>query len=81
MRDTLKSALAGIFGDINIDESIDESLSQDDAVLDLLERASASFTQAQEALLEGDLGTYQTLIEQADRLVAKALELLDEKNK
>ena len=81
MRDTLQSALAGIFGDINIDESIDESLSEDDAVLDLLERASASFTKAQEALLEGDLGRYQTLIEQADRLVAKALELLDEKNK
>ena len=81
MRDTLQSALSGIFGDINIDAGIDESLSTDDAILDLLERASDSFSQAQSALLEGDLGTYQTLIEQADRLVAKALELLDENNK
>ncbi|RZP25768.1 MAG: UPF0182 family protein [Candidatus Actinomarinales bacterium] len=81
MRDTLDSALAGIFGDATIEEGIDESLSTNDAILDLLARASDAFSNAQEALLEGDLGSYQNLIEQAERLVKKATELLDENNK
>ena len=81
MRDTLDSALAGIFGDATIEEGIDDSLSTNDAILDLLARASDAFSNAQEALLEGDLGSYQNLIEQAERLVKKATELLDENNK
>jgi len=81
MRDSLDSALSGIFGDTTIEEGIDESLSTDDAILDLLARASDSFSNAQKALLEGDLGSYQNSIEQAARLVKKATELLDENNK
>ena len=81
MRDSLDSALSGIFGEIIIEEGIDESLSTDDAILDLLGRASDAFSNAQKALLEGDLGSYQKLIEQAERLVKKATELLGENNK
>lgn len=81
MKDSLDDALSSIFGDPSLEESIDLSLSKDDAIIDILGRASNAFSNAQDALLEGDLGTYQRLIEQAERLVAKALELMDENNK
>ena len=81
MKDSLDAALASIFGTATLDESIDTSLSKDDAIVDILDRASSAFSNAQDALLEGELGTYQSLMEQTGRLVVKALELLNENNK
>ena len=81
MRDTLAQALAAVFGDAPVvDDPDDPDLPDDvtEAVAQLLARADAAFTRAETALRAGDLGTYQEEVEEAQRLVAQAQELLEE---
>jgi uncharacterized membrane protein (UPF0182 family) len=47
----------------------------DDQVLSLLERADRAFTQAKEALSDGDLAAYQEHTDEAQRLVGRALQV------
>ena len=79
MAETLAEALEGIFGDINIDTSIEEQEGQDSSPIDLLNKANAAFKQAQEELKDGNLGKYQDLVDRAEELVSLAIELLNEK--
>jgi hypothetical protein len=44
----------------------------DSTIQQLLDQAAAKFNQADAALRNGDLGTYQTLVKQAQDLVAQA---------
>ena len=82
--DTLEGALAKIFGsddrpapapedrEEGVDET-DEQVPLSSAVIELLSRASDAFEGANEALVKGDLAEYQRLIDEAARLVQRAL--------
>ena len=81
---TLEGALAKIFGsddrpapapedrEEGVDET-DEQVPLSSAVIELLSRASDAFEGANEALVKGDLAEYQRLIDEAARLVQRAL--------
>ena len=51
---------------------------EDISAIDLLNKASDLFEQAQNALTDGNLGKYQDLIIQVEELVNKALEILNQ---
>ena len=83
---TLEGALVKIFGsddrsapapapedrEEGVDET-DEQVPLSSAVIELLSRASDAFEGANEALVKGDLAEYQRLIDEAARLVQRAL--------
>ena len=81
---TLEGALAKIFGsddrpapapedrEEGVDET-DEQVPLSSAVIELLSQASDAFEGANEALVKGDLAEYQRLIDEAARLVQRAL--------
>ena len=75
MRETLSDALASIFGNGLISDSIEES--EGESPLDLLAKATTAFEQAQEQLQKGNLGKYQELIDQAQQYVDLAIDLLN----
>ena len=75
MEETLSEAIASIFGEGTINESIEES--EGESPLDLLEKATEAFESAQKELQNGNLGRYQTLIDQAQQYVDLAIELLN----
>ena len=79
MNETLSGALSEIFGELEIGENVDESLTDEEAAADLLERASEAFKSAQDALRSGNLGGYQSLIEKAQTLVTRALDIVSDK--
>ena len=75
MEETLSDAIASIFGEGAISESIEES--QGESPLDILAKATEAFESAQKELQNGNLGRYQTLIDQAQQYVDLAIELLN----
>ena len=75
MKETLSEAIASIFGESDISDSVEES--EDESPLDILAKATEAFESAQEELLNGNLGKYQTLIDQAQQYVDLAIELLN----
>ena len=87
MRDTLDEAMSAVFegyvvpggdGDggtpTTVPGDTGEPISGDVAAL--LQQADAAFVAAQAALDQGDLGAYQTKIDEAQQLIAQAIELL-----
>ena len=52
----------------------------DQQIRQLLDRAQAAFDRADRAYDEGDLGGYQDEVQQAQRLIAQALELADQRD-
>ncbi|MDH5372788.1 MAG: UPF0182 family protein, partial [Acidimicrobiia bacterium] len=86
MRETLDEAMAAVFegyvtpggeGDGDVPTTVPgdvEPISDDVAAL--LRQADAAFVAAQAALDDGDLGAYQSKIDEAQRFIADALELL-----
>ena len=75
MEETLSDAIASIFGEGAISESIEES--QGESPLDILAKATEAFESAQKELQNGNLGRYQTLIDQAQQYVDLAIEMLN----
>ena len=78
MAESLTLALEGVFGDLEIDLDLDVDDTEDISAIDLLDKASDLFDQAQKALTDGNLGKYQDLIIQVEELVNKALEILNQ---
>ena len=78
MAESLNLALEGVFGDLEIDLDLDVDDTEDISAIDLLNKASDLFEQAQNALTDGNLGKYQDLIIQVEELVNKALEILNQ---
>ena len=75
MEETLSDAIASIFGEGAINESIEES--EGESALDILAKATEAFESAQKELQNGNLGRYQTLIDQAQQYVDLAIEMLN----
>ena len=75
MEETLSDAIASIFGEGSISESIEES--EGESPIDILAKATEAFENAQKELQNGNLGRYQTLIDQAQQYVDLAIELLN----
>jgi uncharacterized membrane protein (UPF0182 family) len=75
MEETLSDAIASIFGESAINESIEES--EGESALDILAKATEAFESAQKELQNGNLGRYQTLIDQAQQYVDLAIEMLN----
>jgi uncharacterized membrane protein (UPF0182 family) len=75
MEETLSDAIASIFGEGAINDSIEES--QGESALDILAKATEAFESAQKELQNGNLGRYQTLIDQAQQYVDLAIEMLN----
>ena len=75
MEETLSDAIASIFGEGSINESIEES--EGESPIDILAKATEAFENAQKELQNGNLGRYQTLIDQAQQYVDLAIELLN----
>ena len=78
MAESLTLALEGVFGDLEINLDLDDDDTEDISAIDLLNKASDLFDQAQNALTDGNLGKYQDLIIQVEELVNKALEILNQ---
>ena len=75
MEESLSEALASVFGGDFATENIEDT--EGESPLELLEKATTSFEKAQKELLNGNLGLYQDLVEQAQQFVDLALELLN----
>jgi uncharacterized membrane protein (UPF0182 family) len=75
MEETLSDAIASIFGEGAINDSIEES--EGESTLDILAKATEAFESAQKELQNGNLGRYQTLIDQAQQYVDLAIEMLN----
>lgn len=75
MEETLSDAIASIFGEGAINESVEES--EGESALDILAKATEAFESAQKELQNGNLGRYQTLIDQAQQYVDLAIEMLN----
>jgi len=92
MRETLAESLQAVFGDASAptvddgdttddgttDGGTTEPLPEDvtEAVSELLAQADAAFARADDALRDADLSTYQTEIEEAQRLLDQARDLI-----
>jgi hypothetical protein len=84
--DTLQQALDEVFagnsgastGEEEADEPAEPGTGEVDgsAATEALDEAQAAFEAADQALTEGDLGTYQTRIEEAQAATARALEAM-----
>jgi len=84
MRETLDEALAAVFGEgIAIDDTpLDDTPPGDvtplpEDVQALLQQADALIDEANQALRNGDLGTYQDKVDEAQALIDEALSQLD----
>ena len=75
MEESLSEALASVFGGDFATENVEET--EGESPLELLEKATRAFEKAQEELQNGNLGSYQNLVEQAQQFVDLALELLN----
>ena len=75
MEESLSEALASVFGGDFSTENIEDT--EGESALELLEKANTAFEKAQQELLNGKLGLYQNLVEQAQQYVDLALELLN----
>jgi uncharacterized membrane protein (UPF0182 family) len=75
MEESLSEALASVFGGDFATENIEDT--EGESPLELLEKATTAFEKAQKELLNGNLGLYQDLVEQAQQFVDLALELLN----
>ena len=75
MEESLTDAIASIFGEGAVSESIEES--EGESALDILAKATEAFESAQKELQNGNLGRYQTLIDQAQQYVDLAIEMLN----
>ena len=75
MEESLSEALASVFGGNFSTENIEDT--EGESALELLEKANTAFEKAQQELLNGNLGLYQNLVEQAQQYVDLALELLN----
>ncbi len=75
MEESLSEALASVFGGDFLTENIEDT--EGESALELLEKANTAFEKAQQELLNGNLGLYQNLVEQAQQYVDLALELLN----
>ena len=75
MEESLSEALATVFGGDFSTENIEDT--EGESALELLEKANTAFEKAQQELLNGNLGLYQNLVEQAQQYVDLALELLN----
>jgi len=75
MEESLTDAIASIFGEGAVSESIKES--EGESALDILAKATEAFESAQKELQNGNLGRYQTLIDQAQQYVDLAIEMLN----
>ena len=75
MEETLSDAISSIFGEGVLSESVEES--EGESPLDILAKATEAFEKAQNELQNGNLGRYQTLIDQAQQYVDLAIELLN----
>ena len=75
MEESLSEALASVFGGDFSTENIEDT--EGESALELLEKANTAFEKAQQELLNGNLGLYQNLVEQAQQYVDLALELLN----
>ena len=75
MEESLSEALGSVFGGDFSTESIEDT--EGESALELLEKATTAFEKAQQELLNGNLGLYQNLVEQAQQYVDLALELLN----
>ncbi len=75
MEESLSEALASVFGGDFSTENIEDT--EGESALELLEKATNAFEKAQQELLNGNLGLYQNLVEQAQQYVDLALELLN----
>ncbi len=84
MRDTLDQALFAVFGDgtgVVVPPDVDDVEVPSELPADVqeaLERAQQLFDEANAALRDGDLGTYQSKVEEAQALIDQALEKLAE---
>ncbi|MDP2292895.1 MAG: UPF0182 family protein [Actinomycetota bacterium] len=87
--ESLETALAQLFPGLSIDlgdvvgppvgpeDPDDPSEPTDATASELLQQAEELFNEAEDALTAGDLGTYQTKIDEARALVAEALDLIE----
>ncbi len=75
MEESLTDAIESIFGEGAVSESIEES--EGESALDILAKATEAFESAQKELQNGNLGRYQTLIDQAQQYVDLAIEMLN----
>ncbi len=75
MEESLSEALASVFGGDFASDTIDDS--KGESPLELLEKATNAFEKAQQELQNGNLGLYQSLVEQAQQYVDLALEILN----
>ena len=91
MRSTLRGALEAIFGqapetleenpgtdngsDNGTDQPDEPTGTTEEQIAELLLRAEGLFAEADQALAEGDLGTYQAKVDEARRLVEQAIDL------
>ena len=75
MEESLTDAIASIFGEGAVSESIEES--EGESALDILAKATEAFESAQKELQNGNLGRYQTVIAQAQQYVDLAIEMLN----
>ena len=75
MEESLSEALASVFGGDFSTENFEDT--EGESALELLEKATIAFEKAQQELLNGNLGLYQNLVEQAQQYVDLALELLN----
>ena len=76
---TVADALAQLFGETTQTPTTDDTpVTPDGQTVDeLLAQATAKFADADAALRDGDLGTYQRLVKEAQELVAQAQAILD----
>ena len=75
MEESLSEALASVFGGDFATENVEDT--EGESALELLEKATKAFEKAQQELQNGNLGSYQNLVEQAQQYVDLALELLN----
>ena len=78
--DTLDGAFAQVFGEPVGDEEPEPDTGLPElagTIEELLSQASETFDQANEALRLGDLAEYQRLIDEAERLIERALEQVE----
>ncbi len=82
MRDSVDEALTAIFGEGTatpdpVDPGEGPGGEVPDEVATLVDRALAAFAEADQALADGDLGTYADRVKEAQRLLEQAQDLID----
>ena len=75
MEESLSEALESIFGGDFASDQVEDT--EGESALELLDKATRAFEKAQQELQNGNLGSYQDLVEQAQQYVDLALEILN----